>query len=52
MRRRGPVPSTSTGRTSSSIARLTASFGDAQSVLNVGAGAGSDEPPDRRVVAA
>jgi SAM-dependent methyltransferase len=32
-------------------ARLTAALGDAQSVLNVGAGAGSYEPPDRRVIA-
>jgi SAM-dependent methyltransferase len=32
-------------------ARLTTALGDAQSVLNVGAGAGSYEPPDRRVIA-
>lgn len=32
-------------------ARLTAALGDARSVLNVGAGAGSYEPDDRRVVA-
>ncbi len=32
-------------------ARLTAALGDAQSVVNVGAGAGSYEPTDRRVVA-
>jgi SAM-dependent methyltransferase len=32
-------------------ARLAAAVGDAQSVLNVGAGAGSYEPPDRRVIA-
>jgi len=32
-------------------ARLTAALADAQSVLNVGAGAGSYEPPDRRVIA-
>jgi SAM-dependent methyltransferase len=32
-------------------ARLTAALGNAQSVLNVGAGAGSYEPSDRRVVA-
>jgi SAM-dependent methyltransferase len=31
--------------------RVTAALGDAQSVLNVGAGAGSYEPPDRRVIA-
>jgi len=31
-------------------ARLTAALGDARSVLNVGAGAGSYEPPDRTVV--
>jgi len=33
-------------------ARLTAALGGARSVLNVGAGAGSYEPADRRVVAA
>jgi len=32
-------------------AQLTAALGDAQSVLNVGAGSGSYEPPDRPVVA-
>jgi SAM-dependent methyltransferase len=32
-------------------ARLAAALGDARSVLNVGAGAGSYEPADRRVVA-
>ncbi|MFO0842899.1 MAG: class I SAM-dependent methyltransferase [Gemmataceae bacterium] len=32
-------------------ARVTAALGEACSVLNVGAGAGSYEPPDRRVVA-
>lgn len=32
-------------------AQLTAALGDARSVLNVGAGTGSYEPPDRRVVA-
>ena len=32
-------------------ARLTAALGDAQSVLNVRAGAGSYEPPGRRVIA-
>lgn len=32
-------------------AQLTAALGDAQSVLNVGAGSGSYEPPDRAVVA-
>src|SRR5262245_64932918 len=32
-------------------ARLIAALGGARSVLNVGAGAGSYEPPDRRVVA-
>lgn len=32
-------------------ARLTVALGGARSVLNVGAGAGSYEPPDRRVVA-
>ena len=32
-------------------ARLTAALDDARSVLNVGAGAGSYEPPDRRVIA-
>lgn len=32
-------------------ARIWAALGDAESVLNVGAGAGSYEPPDRRVVA-
>ena len=32
-------------------AQLTAALGGARSVLNVGAGAGSYEPPDRRVVA-
>lgn len=32
-------------------ARLTAALGDAESVLNVGAGTGSYEPPDRRVIA-
>ena len=31
--------------------QLTAALGDAQSVLNVGAGSGSYEPPDRPVVA-
>jgi SAM-dependent methyltransferase len=39
-------------RTDSRIAaRLTAALGDARSVLNVGAGAGSYEPRDRSVVA-
>jgi SAM-dependent methyltransferase len=33
-------------------ARLTAALGDARSVLNVGAGAGSYEPADRDVIAA
>ena len=32
-------------------AQLMAALGDAQSVLNVGAGAGSYEPPNRRVIA-
>ena len=32
-------------------ARILAALGDAQSVLNVGAGAGSYEPRDRHVVA-
>lgn len=32
-------------------ARLTEALGDARTVLNVGAGSGSYEPPDRRVVA-
>jgi SAM-dependent methyltransferase len=32
-------------------AQLTAALGDAQSVLNVGAGSGSYEPPDRPVIA-
>jgi SAM-dependent methyltransferase len=32
-------------------ARITAALGDARSVVNVGAGAGSYEPADRRVVA-
>ncbi len=43
---------TATRRTDPRIAeRIWAALGDAQSVLNVGAGAGSYEPPDRKVVA-
>jgi Methyltransferase domain len=43
---------TATRRTEPRIAaRIWAALGDARSVLNVGAGAGSYEPPDRYVVA-
>ena len=43
---------TSTRRTEPRIAaQLWAALGDAQTVLNVGAGTGSYEPPDRQVVA-
>src|SRR3954466_10997878 len=44
---------TATRRTDPRIAaRIWAALGDARSVLNVGAGTGSYEPPDRHVVAA
>ena len=43
---------TATRRTEPQIAaRIWAALGDAQTVLNVGAGTGSYEPPDRRVLA-
>src|SRR5664279_3544058 len=43
---------TVTRRTDPRIAaRIWAALGDAQTVLNVGAGTGSYEPPDRRVLA-
>src|ERR1035437_2285622 len=43
---------TVTRRTEPRIAaRITAALGDARTVLNVGAGTGSYEPPDRRVLA-